>query len=59
MKKFLLTVMAACSLVYADAQKQPVYARTSIRCLGVELDGSQTLRVQGYGHEERRVGCCL
>ena len=49
MKKFLLTVMAACSLVYADAQKQPVYARTSIRCLGVELDGSQTLRVQGYG----------
>jgi len=25
------------------------YARTSIRCMGVELDGSQTLRVLGYG----------
>ncbi len=30
-------------------QAQTVYARTSIRCMGVELDGSQTLRVQGYG----------
>ena len=25
------------------------YARTSVRCMGVELDGSQTLRVLGYG----------
>ena len=39
------------SLIYseAEAQTQPVYARSSIRCMGVELDGSQTLRVQGYG----------
>lgn len=49
MKKFLLTVIAALSLTTVDAQTQTVYARSSIRCLGVELDGSQTLRVQGYG----------
>lgn len=36
-------------LSMATAQTQGVYARTSVRCLGVELDGSQTLRVQGYG----------
>lgn len=30
-------------------QAQAVYDRTFIRCLGVELDGSQTLRVLGYG----------
>lgn len=49
MKKLILTFIAALSLIYAEAQTQPVYARSSIRCLGVELDGSQTLRVQGYG----------
>lgn len=49
MKKLLLAFIAALSLTCAEAQKQPVYARSSIRCLGVELDGSQTLRVQGYG----------
>lgn len=36
-------------LASVKAQKQPIYARSSIRCMGVELDGSQTLRVQGYG----------
>lgn len=49
MKKILLTLFAALSLMYANAQTQTVYARPSIRCMGVELDGSQTLRVQGYG----------
>lgn len=49
MKKLLLTIIAVLSLTYAEAQTQTVYARSSIRCLGVELDGSQTLRVQGYG----------
>ena len=49
MKKLLLTIIAVLSLAYADAQTKPVYARSSIRCIGVELDGSQTLRVQGYG----------
>lgn len=42
-------MFAVMSLACADAQTQPVYARSSIRCMGVELDGSQTLRVQGYG----------
>ena len=49
MKKLLLTIIAVLSLAYADAQTKPVYARSSISCIGVELDGSQTLRVQGYG----------
>ncbi len=49
MKKLALTIIAILSLTVAEAQSQPVYARSSVRCLGVELDGSQTLRVQGYG----------
>ena len=49
MKKVLFTMIAVLSMSYSEAQTQTVYARSSIRCLGVELDGSQTLRVQGYG----------
>lgn len=49
MKKLILTLVAVLSITYADAQTQPIYARSSVRCMGVELDGSQTLRVQGYG----------
>ncbi len=49
MKKLLLTLFSVLSLTYAEAQTQPVYSRYSVRCMGVELDGSQTLRVQGYG----------
>lgn len=49
MKKILLILFATLSLMSANAQTQIVYARSSIRCIGVELDGSQTLRVQGYG----------
>lgn len=30
-------------------QTRALYAHQSIKCLGVELDGSQTLRVNGYG----------
>lgn len=49
MKKILFILFAAFSLMSANVQAQTVYARSSIRCMGVELDGSQTLRVQGYG----------
>lgn len=49
MKKILLAIVCALSLTNVYAQNNAVYARSSIRCLGVELDGSQTLRVQGYG----------
>ena len=49
MNKLLLTIIAVLSLAYADAQTKAKHARSSIRCIGVELDGSQTLRVQGYG----------
>ena len=40
MKRILWIVFALFALgSYADAQKQTVYARTSVGCLGVELDG--------------------
>lgn len=42
---FIMTVLSA----NICAQNQSVYPRSSVRCLGVELDGSQTLRVLGYG----------
>lgn len=48
MKRILLILFTALAFISASAQ-QPLYARTSIRCMGVELDGSQTLRVMGYG----------
>lgn len=35
--------------VQLACQAQTVVPRSSIRCLGMELDGSETLRVQGYG----------
>lgn len=49
MKKIIITLLVLMSSAYADAQTQTIYARSSVRCMGVELDGSQTLRVQGYG----------
>lgn len=49
MKKIIITLLVLMSSAYADAQAQTIYARSSVRCMGVELDGSQTLRVQGYG----------
>lgn len=49
MKKLFLVMIAVLSMISAEAQTRPVYARNSIKCMGVELDGSQTLRVQGYG----------
>lgn len=52
MKRFILSLCLALSCTLAPAQTQTVYARSSIRCLGVELDGSQTLRVQGYGRNK-------
>lgn len=49
MRKILLTLFAALAMVTAQAQSKTAYARYSVKCLGVELDGSQTLRVMGYG----------
>jgi len=49
MKKLLLLLIAVLSLVNANSQTSTVTSRSSIKCLGVELDGSQTLRVLGYG----------
>ena len=49
MKKLLLLLICAMSILNVNAQNNPVYARSYIKCMGVELDGSQTLRVQGYG----------
>ncbi len=51
MKTNIITLMVALLLCFNDAtaQTQSVYSRSSVRCVGVELDGSQTLRVAGYG----------
>lgn len=48
---FLLTLILVAS-VKADAQSKEIYSRTSISCMGTELDGSQTLRVLGYGRNK-------
>ena len=45
MSLFLMAIM----MVFATSASAQVYSRASVRCIGVELDGSQTLRVQGYG----------
>lgn len=50
MKGIILSIaLFISSQVGTVAQTSPVYSRHSVRCLGVELDGSQTLRVCGYG----------
>lgn len=50
MKKiFLFAIVMLASLCSVSAQTKTIYDRNSIRCLGTELDGSQTLRVLGYG----------
>lgn len=50
MKKVILCMlMVFTTSVTIMAQKQAIYDRSSIKCMGVELDGSQTLRVLGYG----------
>lgn len=50
MKKILLFIFAAMMCPNCIfAQRGTAYDREAIRCLGVELDGSQTLRVRGYG----------
>lgn len=45
----LCMLMVFATSVSVMAQKQAIYDRSSIKCMGVELDGSQTLRVLGYG----------
>lgn len=50
MRKTILSTLLCLSLsLAAEAQTQTVYDTQSIKCLGTELDGSQTLRVTGYG----------
>ena len=54
MYKNLFLIIAACSFIgTADAQAQiATYQKQSIECLGVEGDGSQTLRVTGTGRNK-------
>ena len=42
-------LFALFAILCSALKSQAVYDRTFVRCLGVELDGSQTLRVIGYG----------
>lgn len=48
MKKVLMIMMTMLTVMGIEAQVPPT-GRSSVKCLGVELDGSQTLRVMGYG----------
>ena len=48
MKKFLI-LLVIMTAFHISMSSQAIYDRTSIKCIGVELDGSQTLRVLGYG----------
>lgn len=48
MKK-LLILLVVFAISHLDVLAQAIYDRSSIKCIGVELDGSQTLRVLGYG----------
>lgn len=48
MKKIILLILMTFAL-FSIGHAQAVYDRSSIKCIGVELDGSQTLRVLGYG----------
>lgn len=49
MKGLLLTLLMILASCFDANAQQALYSRSSIRCLGTELDGSQTLRVLGYG----------
>lgn len=50
MKKIILTIIMVLGMMTSiQAQNHAIYDRSSIKCMGVELDGSQTLRVLGYG----------
>lgn len=52
-KATLLLVALIFIQLNSNAQTYPVYNRSFISCMGVELDGSQTLRVLGYGRNKR------
>lgn len=49
MKKIAFLIFAALVCLTDASAQRAAYDRNSIKCLGVELDGSQTLRVLGYG----------
>lgn len=50
MKKIILTIIMVLGMMTSiQAQNHAIYDRSSIKCMGVELDGSQTLRILGYG----------
>lgn len=48
MKKLLTIVLSVFLLTTTDISAQ-VFGRETVKCIGVELDGSVTLRVHGYG----------
>ena len=52
MKRMFFLALCLIATLYADAQSNELYSRTSIKCMGTELDGSQTLRVLGYGRNK-------
>ena len=50
MKRIIISLVTIITISFnINGQTQAIYSRSSISCIGVELDGSQTLRVHGYG----------
>ena len=49
MKKTLFTLAMIATAICSFAQRNSDY-EYEVECLGVELDGSQTLRIWGVGH---------
>ena len=55
MKKICILLIACCLTLSASAQKKrnvTSYHQQEVECLGVELDGSQTVRAQGSGRNK-------
>lgn len=52
MKNLLMVLLSLLFVGHAVAQSQTVYSRSYVKYIGTELDGSVTLRVQGYGRNK-------
>lgn len=49
MKRFFFLAFVAMGILNTNAQGSAVYTQMDVECMGVEMDGSQTLRVSGFG----------
>ena len=49
MKKILIIIIAFCAISTSAGAKSKVLYKNTVRCLNTELDGSETLRITGFG----------